>query len=220
VIRTSAISGEIKMENKGLDQLVILPAFVKISGKNISIQPGNLSKFANHGNGVYGYQKNTFHPIKGDPPQEESGGFVYFGNGLSKNDFKRFLRMMGVSNENRRSDKDYLAFMAKSKNPIEDRYFKQMRLVSKFGLRHMFNALDDEGYENFPEQKLSVEEALWAFIESEKKEYGTFFGDPRIEGKMGGDGDCAREELSFGFMVENSYYNIYRIWSRAWLVTK
>ena len=37
---------------------------------------------------------------------------------------------------------------------------------------------------------------------------------------MGGDGDYAVEELSFGFMLENEYNQVYRIWSRAWLVTK
>ena len=37
---------------------------------------------------------------------------------------------------------------------------------------------------------------------------------------MGGDGDMADEVLAFGFMVENSYYGIYRIWGRAWLIKK
>ena len=51
---------------------------------------------------------------------------------------------------------------------------------------------------------------------------GYFFragqGD-RLRGLFGGDGDFAREELAFGFMVENDYHHVYRIWSRAWLVT-
>ena len=37
---------------------------------------------------------------------------------------------------------------------------------------------------------------------------------------FGGDGDWAKEELAFGCMVENVDLGIYRIWSRAWLVTK
>ena len=36
----------------------------------------------------------------------------------------------------------------------------------------------------------------------------------------GGDGDWAKESLCFGLMVENGYQGVYRIWSRAWLVTK
>jgi hypothetical protein len=35
---------------------------------------------------------------------------------------------------------------------------------------------------------------------------------------FGGDGERAKESLAFGFMVENAYYGVYRIWSRAWLV--
>lgn len=38
--------------------------------------------------------------------------------------------------------------------------------------------------------------------------------------RFGGDGEWARESLAFGFLVENQYHSIYRIWTRAWLVTK
>ena len=41
-----------------------------------------------------------------------------------------------------------------------------------------------------------------------------------LAGMFGGDGDDSREKLSFGRMVENGYHHVYRIWSRAWLVTK
>ena len=175
-----------------------------------------MSKFAPYGNGVYGYQKNSLEPIRGDPPQEETGGLIYFGNEARKEDFEGFLRMMNV----RAEDKDYVAFVQESSNPIEDRYFKQMRIMSKFGLRFMFGAIDDREYDTFKEQELSIGEALWAFMNAEKRRFGTSFGDSRIDGKMGGDGDYAVEELSFGFMLENEYNQVYRIWSRAWLVTK
>jgi hypothetical protein len=46
------------------------------------------------------------------------------------------------------------------------------------------------------------------------------FEDKGLYKKFGGDGDMKREELAFGLIVENEYYGIYRIWSRAWLVTK
>jgi hypothetical protein len=41
-----------------------------------------------------------------------------------------------------------------------------------------------------------------------------------IGGTFGGDGDWAKERLCFGVMVENSSWMAYRIWSRAWLITK
>lgn len=202
------------MTKQRLDKIIISPAIW--SGKELQVQPGDLSKFTPYGNGVYGYQRNSLEPIKGDPPQEETGGLVYFGNDVRKKDFEGFLRMIDVGTK----DKNYAAFVQESSNPIEDRYFKQMRLISKFGLRFMFNAIEDIEYNSFKEQELSIEEALLEFMNAERERFGTSFGDPRIEGKMGGDGNYAREELSFGFMIENAYYQIYRIWSRAWLVTK
>ncbi len=202
------------MTKQGLEKVIVSPAVWP--GKNLQVQPGDLSKFTPYGNGVYGYQRHSLEPIRGDPPQEESGGLVYFGNGVKQEDFSGFLRMMGVKAD----DKDYAAFVQESSNPVEDRYFKQMRLMSKFGLRFMFGAIDNREYDTFKKQELTIGESLWEFMEAEKGRFGTSFGDRRIEGKMGGDGDCAREELSFGFMLENEYHEVYRIWSRAWLVTK
>lgn len=203
------------MTKPGLDKIIISPAIWP--GKKLQVQPGDLSKFVPYGNDVYSYQvKNILNPIESDPPQEESGGIIYFGNGVKKGDFEAFLRMINV----RADDRNYAAFVQDSSQPVEDRYFKQMRLISNFGLKFMFDALDDIEYNAFKEQALSVRDAFWAFIEDEKARFGTSFGDPRIEGKMGGDGNCAREELSFGFMLENEYHQVYRIWSRAWLVTK
>ncbi|MFH1710676.1 MAG: hypothetical protein ABH840_00005 [Nanoarchaeota archaeon] len=202
------------MTKQELDKLIISPEVWP--GKELQIQPGDLSKFTPYGNGVYGYQRNSLEPIKGDPPQEATAGLVYFGNSIKKEDFESFLRMMNVRGE----VKDYAAFVQESTNPIKDRYFKQMRFMSKFGLRFIFNAIDEKEYETFKKQELTLGESLWEFMKTEEARFGTSFGDPRIEGKMGGDGDYAREELSFGFMLENEYHNICRIWSRAWLVTK
>ena len=42
----------------------------------------------------------------------------------------------------------------------------------------------------------------------------------QLAGTMGGDGDWAKESLAFGFLMENQYWQVMRIWSRAWLVTK
>jgi len=198
----------------GLEKIRISPELWP--GKELKIQPGDLSQFAPYGNGIYGYQNSSLEPIKGDPPQEETAGLIYFGNRVKREDFDGFLRMMNVRTE----DKDYAAFVQESSNPVKDRYFRQMRLMSKFGLRFMFSAINDEEYDSFKEQGLTIGEALETFINYEKEKYGTSFGDPRIEGKMGGDGHLAREELSFGFMLENEDHQVYRIWSRAWLVTK
>lgn len=203
------------MPESDLSRIVIGPSIWP--GKDIEIQPGDLSKFAPYGNGVYGYQeKNILDPIRGDPPQEPSAGVIYFDNNIKREDFQAFLRLMGIKQDT----KDYAAFIKESKKPVKERYFKQMRLISKFGLRFAFGVLNDQDYDSFKEQELAVGNAIWAFMEAERTRFGTSFGDPRIEGKMGGDGHFAQEKLGFGFMLENKYNEIYRVWSRAWLVTK
>lgn len=45
-------------------------------------------------------------------------------------------------------------------------------------------------------------------------------GAPNLSGAMGGDGDYAKEKLCFGLLVENPFGHVYRIWSRAWPLTK
>lgn len=184
----------------------------------VDIQPGDLTKFLPSGNGVYGYQdKKTSNPLKSAPPQEATGGHLYFGNSISKEDFDALMRITEV----RSNDKDYAVFIEESKDPKSDGFLLQMRIVPKFALCYMFGVLNEEEYESFPDQELSIGELLYTFIESEKANWGTFFSEnPKLDGKFGGDGDFMREELSFGFMVENNYYDVCRIWSRAWLVTK
>lgn len=185
-------------------------------GRVLPIQPGDLTKFAPYGNGVYGYQRGKGNPFTAAPPQDAAGGVLYFGNEITKEDFLALMRIMNV----RGGDHDYGAFTAESKKPGKDGYLRQLRTVSTFGLRFMFGALTEGEDERFPLQQLSVAEALWSFVEHECKDWGTSFGSPKLSGKFGGDDDFMQEELSFGFTVENDYHNIYRIWSRAWLVTK
>jgi len=183
------------MTNKRLNKLIISPSIWP--DKELQVQPGDLSQFAPYGNGVYGYQKSFIEPIKGDPPTVDSAGLVYFGNELSRKDFNGFLRMMDVSTNN----KGYAAFVQESSNPIQDHYLNQMRLVSKFGLSFMFNVLNQENFDSFDEQELSIEESLWGFIEAEKENYGISFGDPRIEGKMGGRWTFCKRRTQFWIYV-------------------
>jgi len=197
------------------DKIIIYPEIWP--NKILEIQPGNLLKFTPSGNGVYGYQ-NRFgeNPIQSAPKQEPSAGVIYFNNKITKEDLNALLRILGV-----RPGKDYAVFLEESKQPDRDCYLIQVRIVTKFALRFMFGAISTAEYEKFPEQKFSVNEILWKFIEKEKERWGTScFDDGGLYGLFGGDGDYAREELSFAFMIENDYHGVFRIWSRAWLVTK
>ncbi len=184
----------------------------------LSVQPGDLTKSVPYGNGVYGYQDHKgSNPFTSAPSQEACGGVIYFGNDVTRADFMAFMRIMKVHE----LSKDFAVFTAESKQPGNDGYLVQMRVVSKFGLRFMFGALTDAEYEKFPQQKLTIVEALWLFVEQERRRWGiSWMDDKGLGGKFGGDGDFACEELAFGFMLENGYHQVYRIWSRAWLVTK
>lgn len=205
---------------KKLGGVIVSPA--EWPGKKLEVQPGDLSKFAPQGEGFYGYHnQNRGNPFVNAPPTEELGGIIYFGNNISKRDFYSLLRILqaGHGNEN----KKYALFMADAQTPGKEGYIRQARIVSRFGLQYMFGAINENEYESYPNNPLAPNEVLWKFIGEEKKRWGTSFTDDHrngLAGMFGGDGDYAREELSFGFMLENNYHDVCRIWSRAWLVTK
>lgn len=220
-----------------------MESFVKVyprqwpEDKELDIYPGDLEKFALPGVGIsgpfpirpwddplrddpsdfYGYQGITGHPIKDASKNEPSGGIVYFGGTPGKEDIEALFRLLSV----RVNFNDYAAFVEHSLEPIEDRYLVQMRIVSRFALKYIFGAIkNEEEYESFPSQDRTIGDVLWLFIQDQQNRWGTGMNSYELRGVMGGDGDYAKEELCFGFMVENEYHSVYRIWSRAWLVTK
>ena len=219
-----------------------IDSFVKVyprewpEDKELELYPGDLEKFAVPGVGIsgpfpirpwgnpleddpsdfYSFQRITGHPIKDASKNEPTGGVLYFGGTPRKEDIEALYRLLNV----RTHLKDYAAFVEHSLDPVEDRYLVQMRIVSRFALKYLFRALDGDDYESFPAQKRDIGEVLWQFIEDQQDTWGTGMNSYNIRGTMGGDGDFAKEELAFGFMVENEYHSVYRIWSRAWLVTK
>jgi len=208
------------------DKVNISPAIWPVECEfDIDVQPGDLSKIAPSGTGFYGHQSHLCNnPFTNAPSKSAVGGVIYFDNGISTVDFKVLMHVLNVqSMYAEESIKDYAVFVKESDNPKEDGYLTQMRIVSKFGLYRMFRVINDTDYENFPKQEQNVVETLMTYIKHERKCWGTSFtqdGEKGLCGLFGGDGCWRREQLSFGFMVENDYYSIYRIWSRAWLVTK
>jgi hypothetical protein len=94
---------------------------------------------------------------------------------------------------------------------------EQLRIVSRLTLPGLFGAALNDETMPLVRQALTVGDALWAFIENQERTWGA---PGALGGAMGGDGDWAKESLGYGFMVENAYFGVYRIWGRAWLVTK
>jgi hypothetical protein len=213
--------------------------FVKLAppvwpGEALEFQPGDLSVFAPMGNGLgaptvmmpwddfdavasrgayYGLYPHTGHPFSGAPVTDPGGGTIYFDHRCERTDIEAMLRLMQV----RGHLTDYAAFLQDATKP-EDRYLTQLRIVSGGALSYLFRTPDDPEGTALRGQTLPIGEVIWRFIEWYRRENEA--GRYSVTGALGGDGDWARESLAFGFMVENEYHSIYRIWTRAWLVTK
>jgi hypothetical protein len=204
-------------------------------GKPKTGEPGDLRFFVPHGLGLggplimmphdtlddmlkrpsfYGFTEPSTNPLKNAPVNDERGGVVYLSGRVTREEIQSLATMMGAWGP----WKEYAAFWSKSENVMEDRYVEQLRIVAKGAVEGLFGASTlNEGAE-LTKQTLSVDEALWAFVESQRKRYEE--DSWALQGLMGGDGDWAKERLAFGMMVENAYWGVCRIWSRAWLITK
>jgi hypothetical protein len=204
-------------------------------GRALRLQPGDLSQFAPMGFGFegpfpirpwddpfgpspgrfYAFQPHGGDPFRAAPTEDPAGGTVYLDDDASAEDIATLLRLLRV----RRDLKDYAAFLAEAENPPEERFLVQLRIVTRFALAGIFHAEIEGEATPLSTQRLTIGELVWAFLEDQREVWGPGMS-PQLRGTAGGDGDWAKEALAFGFMVENATYGVYRIWSRAWLVTK
>jgi len=184
--------------------------------------PGEMTEIAPQGNGFYGYQAAVApNPFRAAPPHEPAGGVVYFGADVQRADLEGLLRVWDGFHK-RSEDKDFAVFAGEAEKPGEEGYIAQLRIISKFALRFMFRSINEAEYDGFRDQSLSVADTMWAFIEHERARFNVEnerYPD-LLSGLFGGNGDEKREALAFGVMLENEYHGVFRIWSRAWLVTK
>jgi hypothetical protein len=163
--------------------------------------------------GYYGFHEAQAHPFLNAPVTESAGGTLYFDDDASIETLTAALRLMGVY-----QTEDYVAFAASSAEPLKERYLDQLRLVSHAALASLFQASVTESP---PKQSLNVLHAVAAFVTAQKAKWNDrYVFSAKLSGTAGGDGDWAKESLGFGFYVENTYWGVYRVWSRAWLVTK
>jgi hypothetical protein len=162
----------------------------------------------------YGYDAADFHPVRGAPTTEPRGGVVYLDDDIDGKDLAILLRAMGVLV----SLNEYAVFAHESDATEEDRYLVMLRIVCKHGLG-MFGAKVGGDTERYVQQNRSIGDLVAAFLEHQRERWGRGMSW-ELSGTMGGDGDWAKESLCFGLMVENSWHGVYRVWSRAWLVTK
>ena len=181
---------------KAFDKLVRISPPVW-PGRALRMQPGDLSLSLPYGNGVYGYQRSTgSDPIRNAPPQEATGGTVYFDNDAKRSDLKALLRLLDVRMGARTHDRDYAVFLAGARRPAAESYLEQLRFVSRFGLRFMFGAINESEYDAFPNQRLSIGSAIWLFIEKREGKMGRRFRRAAPSGAVRrGRRFCSREAL-------------------------
>jgi hypothetical protein len=212
---------EKEKKSKKFRELGLVGYNEKYDESNI-IRPDDLSLFARTGFDTWRFRskEQPFNPLKEGPVYDAAGGAIYFDNKINQDDFYALMRILRITESNNIYSKKYQIFRSTSLNPKEDGYLQQMRIVSRSGLRFYFKSLPDKKFDSFPDQKTSIEDTFWKFIEDQKDTYTTNTFDSKILGMFGGDGWRSWDVLSFGFMVENSSRDIYRIWSRGTLLTK
>ncbi len=164
----------------------------------------------------YALQRNSAHPVLNAPLTSPSGGTVYFGDSVDAEDLGTLLRLVGV---HARHDDAIVAY-GEAADPKADGYLHQMRVLSRFGLKRLFGAVDGD----LPpkrEPAVSVGAIIRAFVDFERRYWRDGYAhSAKLRGAAGGDGNWAKEALAFGLSVENPDNLVYRVWSRAWLVTK
>ena len=187
-------------------KFVALLGRTNVGGKSAA----DLAFLAEEGNGIYRRTRHVFGPAAADvflrvTIETFSLGLLYFEHRQDTVENLRVaLDLLDVGNNT-----SYVVFGARS-DKLEDGYITQLRFVSEFALKSYF---DEAPPKHQPlEKSIGMAEAMLAFVESEIQRFGSesdvceYFGmEVPFDGMWG---------LGFGFLVENSYYNIYRIWSR------
>ncbi len=206
-------------------------------GRPLTVMPGDFSKYVPQGMGLdvqpvirpwddpveavttpsyYGFETRETDPVRGTPTQEASGGVIYFDDGISRRHILTALFVMGVNLHER----EFVVFQGPAGDTVGERYLDQARIMRKGALQYLFRPGPEAA--DLPVQPVTMGDFIRQFIDDQRKKWNDpryTFSD-RLSGTFGGDGDWAKELLCFGFMVENSYWGVYRLWSRAWLVTK
>ncbi|MBC8014017.1 MAG: hypothetical protein H7X74_08080 [Methyloceanibacter sp.] len=202
-------------------------------GRPLSMLPGDLSRMVPQGLGLgvplivtpygigpspgfYGLDQPSGDPFHGAPTQEPCGGLLYFDDRVELEQLRGALAVIGVHT----GRKDFAVFAGQSEDAVAERYLDQVRIISKSGLSHFFDV--DQDAKALPDQPIGLGDYVETFIAAQNAKWNQpdrSYGR-HLAGTLGGDGDWAKEQLAFGFFVENTSWGVYRLWSRPWLVTK
>ncbi len=203
------------------------------SSKSVPVQPGDLRRFAPMGRGrigslpadlddiglppgnpdLFSLTAHHSHPLLNAPITEPTGGTLYLDGEPNREDLAAVFRLLGVPAD----ATDYAVFLSQAKKPAEERYMTQLRIVRRVALAALYDALSEAELRSFPRQQLTVGALMGKFIETEQQCWGTGLSSKLCE-RFGNPGQRFRAALAFGLMIENAFYGVYRLWSRAWLL--
>ena len=107
-------------------------------GRTLSVQPGDLGRFAPSGIVDFGVpaihaRSHTAHrdrpadPLRAAPLTEPAGGAVYIQGDPTPTDLAGLMRLLRVD----AAAADYAAFLARAADPLEERFLTQLRLISE-----------------------------------------------------------------------------------------
>jgi hypothetical protein len=165
--------------------------------------------------GFYGLGRPGTDPIHSAPTREPGGGLLYFDDNVPVEKRRSALEIIGVY---ARKVNDAV-YAASAEATVAERYLDKVRIISKSALAHFFKANDEA--QSLPEQPIPVGDYIEAFVGEQKDKWNDGYTfSRRLSGTLGGDGDWSKEWLAFGFVVENTYWGVYRAWSHPWLCTK
>jgi len=201
--------------------------------KSVPVQPGDLRRFAPMGRGrigplpmdleefglaagnpdLFSLTAHHSHPLLNAPITEPTGGTLYLDGEPQADDLAAALRLLGVPTD----ASDYAAFLSHAKKPAEERYLTQLRIVRRVALAALYDALSETELRAFPRQPLTVGALITKFIETEQQAWGTGLS-PKLSERFGSSSQRFQATLAFGLMIENAFYGVYRLWSRAWLL--
>jgi len=176
--------------------------------EDLTPQPGDLTKFM--ANGYYlrdDFFEEKENPFARMPSSQCAGGAICFDSEVYRKDKKAFITFMKALGM--WECKRFVAFIEEKEGSTGVFLSRQMRIVSDFALQYAFKTIGEKEYKSFPEQKVTMAEAFWSFLQEETEGCDAPKDVSSKKTIM-----LMRIPPSIGIMVENSYYQIYRIWSR------
>ncbi|MFZ0718849.1 hypothetical protein [Mycobacterium sp.] len=161
---------------------------------------------------IYDWQPHVGDPMINAPRTNDRGGVVYFGEEHSPEAVAQRLSVLFDVLDVQARRRDYTVVWKDYEYPRRDGLVTCLRVITRDALEKF----DRDAAASVPDQFLEAGELVLSFVLEESRR----LSDAVLTGVLGGDGDWAYEQLAFGIMMENVHYQVYRIWSRLWLLTK